>query len=61
MKSHSAAAVLIAPLVLCAVGLSPAHAQPNDMFPTRAAAMGWEWIPCKTFEDYQKAVRKESS
>jgi hypothetical protein len=50
------------------------HAQANDMFPTKAAAekrakelkcsgafaMGSEWMPCKNFDVYEKAIKKES-
>jgi hypothetical protein len=50
-----------------------AQAQANDMFPTKAAAekrakelkcsgafaMGKEWMPCKNFAVYEKAVSKE--
>jgi hypothetical protein len=53
---------------------TPAWAQDNDMFPTKAAAlqrakelkctgafaMGNEWMPCKDFGTYEKAVRKDS-
>jgi hypothetical protein len=63
-------------LVLSAgVGLaaSVAHAQANDMFPSKAAAekrarelqcsgafaMGKEWMPCQNFDVYQKAVSTE--
>lgn len=52
---------------------SAARAQANDMFPSKAAAeqrakelkcsgafaMGKEWMPCKNFEVYEKAVSKE--
>jgi hypothetical protein len=48
-------------------------AQANDMFPSKAAAeqrakelkcsgafaMGKEWMPCKSFDVYEKAVSKE--
>lgn len=64
---------LMAPLVLLAQAI-PALAQANDMFPSKAAAqkrakelkctgtfaMGSEWMPCKSFDAYEKAVRKES-
>jgi hypothetical protein len=63
-------------LVLSAgVGLaaSVAHAQANDMFPSKAAAekrarelqcsgtfaMGKEWMPCQNFDMYLKAVARE--
>ena len=49
-----------------------AYAQANDMFPTKAAAeqrartlacsgafaMGKEWMPCSSFDAYQKAFSK---
>lgn len=74
MKQLFSALGLMAPLAVFALGLNPIHAQANDMFPTRAAAekrakelkcsgafaMGSEWMPCKTFEAYEKAVKKES-
>ncbi len=66
---------LIAPLSLLVLGFEAAHAQANDMFPTRAAAekrakelqssgafaMGSEWMPCKNFDVYEKSVKKEST
>ena len=55
--------------------LSPGvvRAQANDMFPSQAAAekrarqrkcsgafaMGKEWMPCKNFDLYEKAVSRE--
>lgn len=62
-------ALLLSPGVV-----TSARAQTNDMFPTKAAAlkrakelkctgtfaMGSEWMPCKDFATYEKAVRKES-
>ncbi len=64
----------LAPLLLSAVVTPPVQAQDNDMFPSKAAAlkrakelkctgtfaMGNEWMPCKDFATYEKAVRKES-
>ncbi|MCP9915577.1 DUF3721 domain-containing protein [Cyanobium sp. ATX 6F1] len=61
----------VAALVL--LGANGAQAQANDMFPTRSTAetharelrcsgsfaMGREWMPCASFEAYQKAVSKE--
>jgi hypothetical protein len=52
---------------------SAVRAQANDMFPSKAAAeqrakelkcsgafaMGKEWMPCKSFDVYEKAVSKE--
>jgi len=66
MKPTFSALGLIAPLAI--------FAQANDMFPTKAAAekrakelkcsgafaMGSEWMPCKDFDVYEKAVKKES-
>jgi hypothetical protein len=51
----------------------PAQAQEGDMFPSRSAAlerakhlkcsgvfqMGDQWMPCKDFTTYQKAVKNE--
>lgn len=65
---------LITPLAIFTMGFAAAHAQANDMFPTREAAekrakelqcsgafaMGSEWMPCKNFNVYDKAVKKES-
>ncbi len=65
---------LMAPLAVLVLGFQAAHAQANDMFPTKAAAekrakelkcsgtfaMGREWMPCKTFEVYMKAVKQEA-
>ena len=64
----------LAPLLLSVGIITPAQAQNNDMFPSKAAAlkrakelnctgafaMGKEWMPCKDFATYEKAVRKES-
>lgn len=61
-------------LLLSALLAPPVLAQDNDMFPTKAAAlqrakelkctgafaMGKDWMPCKDFATYEKAVRKES-
>lgn len=74
MKQPLSALGLIAPLAVVMGGLHPVHAQANDMFPTRAAAekrakelqcsgafaMGSEWMPCKSFDVYEKAVKKEA-
>ena len=74
MKHPFPALALITPLALLAPGLNAVHAQANDMFPTKAAAekrakqlkcsgafaMGSEWMPCKNFDAYEKAVKKES-
>lgn len=74
MKHSLTALSLIAPLAILALGSDVAHAQANDMFPTRAAAekrakelkcsgafaMGSEWMPCKKFSVYEKAVKKKS-
>lgn len=65
--------LLIAPVVVFGLGRS-VHAQANDMFPSEAAAakrakelkcsgafaMGGDWMPCKDFPTYEKAVKKES-
>ena len=75
MKPSFSALGLMAPLALLLLGFAAAHAQANDMFPTRAAAerrakelkcsgaftMGNEWMPCKNFDAYEKAIKKESS
>ena len=66
--------VLIAPLALLAIHRPAVHARANDMYPTRAAAekrakelncsgafaMGRDWMPCRTFETYQRAIQKKS-
>ena len=73
MKQPLSALGLIAPLTLFILGFHPVHAQANDMFPTRQAAekrakelkcsgafaMGSEWMPCNSFNTYEKAVKKE--
>jgi len=67
--------IALALLLLAGLGLASgtAHAQANDMFPTKAAAekrakelkcsgafaMGKEWMPCQNFDVYEKAVSKE--
>ena len=67
--------IALAVLFSAGVALAPgaARAQANDMFPSKAAAeqrakelkcsgalaMGKEWMPCQSFDDYQKAVSKE--
>jgi hypothetical protein len=74
MKPSFCALGLISPLAVLVLGFEAAHAQANDMFPARAAAekrakelkctgafaMGSEWMPCKNFDVYEKAVKKES-
>jgi len=74
MKSTLSALAFTAPLAVLALGLNAVHAQANDMFPTKAAAekrakqlkcsgafaMGSEWMPCKNFDAYEKAVKKDS-
>ena len=74
MKHLFNALGLIAPLAVLVLGFEAAHAQANDMFPTKAAAekrakelkcsgafaMGSEWMPCKNFDVYEKAAKKES-
>ncbi len=75
MRQLFSALGLIAPLAVVALGLPPVHAQANDMFPTKAAAekrakelkctgafaMGSEWMPCKNFDAYQRAVKQQHS
>lgn len=75
MKQPFTALGLIAPLAIFSLGPNPVQAQANDMFPTKAAAekrakelkcsgafaMGSEWMPCKNFDVYEKAVKKASS
>ena len=75
MKPTISALGLIAPLALLVLSFESVHAQANDMFPTKPAAekrakdlkcsgafaMGSEWMPCKNFDVYEKAVKKESS
>jgi hypothetical protein len=66
------APLLIAPLMLGMSVAKRVHAQPHDMFPTKAAAlqrakqlkcagafaMGPHWMPCKDLDAYNKAVRR---
>jgi hypothetical protein len=56
-----------------AIASLPAHAQEGDMFPTKTAAlqrakylkcsgvfqMGDQWMPCKDFNAYEKAIKNE--
>jgi hypothetical protein len=65
----------LAVLLLTGVVLAPSavSAQAFDMFPSKAAAekrakelkcsgvfaMGKDWMPCRNFDEYQKAVSKE--
>ena len=67
--------IVLALLLSAGFALAPgaARAQANDMFPSKAAAeqrakelkcsgafaMGKEWMPCKNFDVYEKAVSKE--
>jgi hypothetical protein len=65
---------LVASLLIGVGSAIPVQAQANDMFPSKAAAeqrarelrctgafpMGKEWMPCKDFATYEKAVSKES-
>ena len=64
----------LVPLLLYVGIITPAQAQDNDMFPSKSAAlkrakelkctgafaMGNEWMPCKDFATYEKAVRNPS-
>ncbi len=61
-------------ILLSTVTATRVQAQANDMFPTKAAAllrakelkcagafaMGNQWMPCKDFDAYEKAVRQGS-
>lgn len=75
MKRDALLQALLAASVLISAGSTiPAQAQANDMFPSKAAAqqrakelrcsgafaMGKEWMPCKDFASYEKAVSKGS-
>lgn len=75
MKLFSALQASLAASLLIGTGSTiPVQAQANDMFPTKAAAqqrakelkctgafpMGKEWMPCKDFATYEKAVSKGS-
>ena len=65
---------LFVPILLSTVTAPRVLAQANDMFPIKAAAllrakelkcagafaMGNEWMPCKDFNAYEKAVRQGS-
>ena len=67
--------IALALFLSAGVAMAPgaARAQANDMFPSKAAAeqrakelkcsgafaMGKEWMPCKNFDVYEKAVSKE--
>lgn len=67
-------ASLITSLIALPGLMPPAHAQTDDMFPTRAAAekrarelnctgafaMGSEWMPCTNFDRYTEALKKKS-
>jgi len=71
MNHNHLGLVVALPLLLLGLGSSRAMAQANDMFPTKAAAerrakalkcsgafaMGQDWMPCKNFETYEKAVQ----
>ena len=73
MTAQSLALSLITSLVVLAGVPKGAHAQANDMFPTKAAAvqrakqlkctgafsMGSEWMPCSNFDVYEKAIKNE--
>jgi hypothetical protein len=74
MTSTMTALGLMAPVAMLTLAGGMAHAQVNDMFPTKAAAekrgkelncsgafaMGSEWMPCTTFEAYEKALTRQS-
>jgi hypothetical protein len=67
-------AIALALLLSTGLGLATgaAHAQADDMFPTKAAAekrarqlkcsgafaMGNDWMPCQNMDAYEKAVSK---
>ncbi len=74
MKRVSVLRSLLAASLLIGAGSTvPVQAHANDMFPAKAAAlqrarelrctdafpMGKEWMPCKDFATYEKAVNKE--
>jgi len=64
----------LVPLACVVLGFNPVHAQVDDMFPTRIAAlkraqelkcsgafaMGSEWMPCSSLEAYEHAVKTKS-
>lgn len=70
MNRPALAVLLLTGVVLAATAVS---AQAFDMFPSKAAAekrakelkcsgvfaMGKDWMPCRNFDVYQKAVSKE--
>ena len=74
MKTTLLQLSLLAPILLSTLIATRVEAQANDMFPTKEAAlqrakelkcagaftMGSEWMPCKNFNAYQKAVQQQS-
>ena len=75
MAQQSVNPFVLAVFLASGLGLASgvARAQAFDMFPSKAAAekrakelncsgafaMGKEWMPCKNFDAYEKAVSKE--
>jgi hypothetical protein len=75
LPHHPVNRIALALLLSAGALLNPGvvRAQANDMFPSKAAAeqrakelkcsgafaMGKEWMPCKNFDVYEKAVSKE--
>ena len=74
MKLFSASQLALASsLIFGASSVAPMRAQANDMFSSKVAAeqrakqlrctgsfaMGKEWMPCKDFATYEKAVSKK--
>ena len=62
---------LLVPCCLAGLFSGPVRAQDGDMFPTKSAAlqrgkqlkcagasqMGDQWMPCKDYESYEKAIK----
>ena len=73
MKRFAPLSILFAVSSFVVISSLPAQAQEGDMFPSKSAAlqrakhlkcsgvfqMGDQWMPCKDFNTYEKAVKNE--
>jgi Protein of unknown function len=75
MTRFFASTLLLASICLPGALINPAHAQEGDMFPTKSGAlqrakhlkctgvfqMGDQWMPCKDYNAYEKALKNEKN
>lgn len=75
MTRFFASTLLLASICLPGALINPAHAQEGDMFPTKSGAlqrakhlkctgvfqMGDQWMPCKDYNAYEKALKNKKN